>query len=225
MHEIKCPNCGKTFTLDEAGYAAIQKQVRDSEFSQELAERLHRAEQDKVAALQLATTQAEQAKTAALAQQQEQINSLNMKIRELELGKELAVKQALDQQNEKISAQDKQITELQGKIAIAAAKGQADIQSLTNDYEAKLRNKDELHASEIRIKDELIAQYKDFKSKLSVKLLGETLEQHCMIEFERLRATAFSRAKFEANPRAARVTLSFAILTKTATNIFPSCSI
>ena len=197
MHEIKCPNCGKTFTLDEAGYAAIQKQVRDSEFSQELAERLHRAEQDKVAALQLVTTQAEQAKTAALAQQQEQINSLNMKIRELELGKELAVKQALDQQNEKISAQDKQITELQGKIAIAAAKGQADIQSLTNDYEAKLRNKDELHASEIRIKDELIAQYKDFKSKLSVKLLGETLEQHCMIEFERLRATAFSRAKFD----------------------------
>ncbi|MBR5153294.1 MAG: DUF2130 domain-containing protein [Alphaproteobacteria bacterium] len=197
MHEIKCPNCGKTFTLDEAGYAAIQKQVRDDEFNRDLSERLHQYTVEKENALKLAAATAQQEKTAALDKQRDEINALNLKVRELELGKELAVKQALEQQNEKISAQDKQITELMGKISVAAERSKADIQTLTNDYETKLRNKDDAHAAEIRLKDETIAQYKDFKAKMSVKLLGETLEQHCMIEFERLRATAFRRAKFD----------------------------
>lgn len=196
MHEIKCPNCGKIFTLDEAGYAAIQKQVRDDEFNRDLSERLHQYAADKENALKLAAATAQQEKNDALDKQRDEINALNLKVRELELGKELAVRQALEQQNEKISAQDKQITELMGKISVDAERNKADIQTLTNDYETKLRNKDDAHATELRLKDEIIAQYKDFKAKMSVKLLGETLEQHCMIEFERLRATAFRRAKF-----------------------------
>lgn len=196
MHEIKCPNCGKSFTLDEAGYAAILKQVRDDEFSKDLSQRLHQYEQEKQNALKLAATQAQQDKAAALSEQNNQINELKLKILALEKDKDLAVAQALSKQQDKIAATEKQVIELQGQIATTRQQGEMQIQSLKSDYESRLRNKDDLHASQMRLKDETIAQYKDFKAKLSVKLLGETLEQHCMIEFERLRATAFKNAFF-----------------------------
>ena len=196
MHEIKCPNCGKSFTLDEAGYAAILKQVRDDEFSKDLSQRLHQYEQEKQNALKLAAAQAQQDKAAALSEQNNQINELKLKILALEKDKDLAVAQALSKQQDKIAATEKQVIELQGQIATTRQQGEMQIQSLKSDYESRLRNKDDLHASQMRLKDETIAQYKDFKAKLSVKLLGETLEQHCMIEFERLRATAFKNAFF-----------------------------
>ena len=80
MHEIKCPNCGKAFTIDEAGFASILKQVRDEEFNKDLSERLHQFEREKQAALTLAASQAEQSKATALAQQQKQISELNIKV-------------------------------------------------------------------------------------------------------------------------------------------------
>lgn len=185
MHEIKCPNCGKSFTIDEAGYASILKQVRDDEFNKDLSERMHQFEREKQTALTLAASQAEQAKATALAQQQQQISELNIKILELTKDKELAVAQALAKVQSDLASKDKKIVELNGLVATTKQQGALDVQSLKNDYEAQLR-----------VKDAEIALHKDMKTKMSTKMVGETLEQHCSIEFERLRATAFQRAEF-----------------------------
>ncbi len=185
MHEIKCPNCGKTFSTDEAAYAAILKQVHNSEFDKALAERIDQFNREKQDALTLAAAQAEQAKTTALAQQQKQISELNIKVLELEKGKDLAVAQAIAKIQSDLADKDKKIVELNGLIESTKHKGALDVQSLKNEYEAKLR-----------IKDEEIALHKDMKTRMSTKMVGETLEQHCSIEFERLRATAFQHAEF-----------------------------
>lgn len=185
MHEIKCPNCGKAFSVDEAGYAAIIKQVRDSEFNKDLNERVKMFEADKRNALEMAAAQAEQAKSSALAQQQQQISELKMKILTLEKDKELAVSNALANQQKEIADKDKKIIELNGLVETTKRQGALDTQSLKNDYE-----------SQLKAKDTEIALYKDMKTKMSTKMIGETLEQHCMIEFERLRATAFQHAYF-----------------------------
>ncbi len=185
MHEIKCPNCGKAFSVDEAGYAAIIKQVRDSEFNKDLNERVKMFEADKRNALEMAAAQAEQVKSSALAQQQQQISELKMKILTLEKDKELAVSNALATQQKEIADKDKKIIELNGLVETTKRQGALDTQSLKNDYE-----------SQLKAKDTEIALYKDMKTKMSTKMIGETLEQHCMIEFERLRATAFQHAYF-----------------------------
>lgn len=185
MHEIKCPNCGKAFSVDEAGYAAIIKQVRDSEFSKDLTERMKVFETEKRNALEMAAAQAEQAKSSALAQQQQQISDLKLKVLTLEKDKELAVSNALATQQQTIADKDKTIIELKGLVETTKRQGALDTQSLKNDYE-----------SQLKAKDTEIALYKDMKAKMSTKMIGETLEQHCMIEFERLRATAFQHAYF-----------------------------
>lgn len=185
MHEIKCPNCGKAFTIDEAGFASILKQVRDEEFNKDLSERLHQFEREKQAALTLAASQAEQSKATALAQQQKQISELNIKVMELQKDKELAVAQAVAKIQTEMADKDKKIVELNGLVATTKQQGALDVQSLKNDYEAQLR-----------VKDAEIALHKDMKTKMSTKMVGETLEQHCSIEFERLRATAFQHAEF-----------------------------
>ncbi len=185
MHEIKCPNCGKTFSTDEAAYAAILKQVHNSEFDKALADRIDQFKREKQDALTLAAAQAEQAKTTALAQQQKQISELNIKVLELQKDKDLAVAQAIAKIQSDLADKDKKIVELNGLVESTKHKGALDVQSLKNEYEAKLR-----------IKDEEIALHKDMKTRMSTKMVGETLEQHCSIEFERLRATAFQHAEF-----------------------------
>lgn len=186
MYEIKCPHCQTVFSLEDAtGYSALLKQLRDDEFNRDLSKAAAQQETDKAAALKLAAAQAEQAKTAALAQQQQQIAALNLKVMELEKDKELAVSNALAKQQTVIADKEKQIVTLRGQVDTAKQQGALDVQSLKNEYEAKLK-----------VKDTEIALYKEMKSKMSVKLLGETLEQHCQIEFEKLRATAFKRAEF-----------------------------
>ncbi len=185
MHEIKCPNCGKAFSIDEVGYAAIIKQVRDTEFAKDLDDRAKMFEADKRNALEKAAAQAEQVKSSALAQQQQQISELKMKVLALEKDKELAVSNALATQQKEIADKDKTIVELKGLVETTKRQGALDAQSLKNDYE-----------SQLKAKDTEIALYKDMKARMSTKMIGETLEQHCSIEFERLRATAFQRAEF-----------------------------
>lgn len=179
MHEIKCPKCGEVFKVDESGYASIVKQVRDEEFSKELSERREEFEREKKNAVELA-----QSKTAE--KLKDEIAALKIKNERLEAEKKLAVKEATDGAEKKLLEQKEKITELKGMIESNEKTAELKEKSLKESYEEKLKGK-----------DEQIAYYKDLKARQSTKMVGETLEQHCETEFNRLRATGFKNAYFE----------------------------
>jgi len=175
MREITCPSCGKAFKIDEAGYADIVKQIRDDEFDHALLEKLAQADADKNNALALA--EAEREKEVAVLKSQ-----LISKETELKLAVTEAVNK-LERERDAL-ASDLKAKEAEQKIT-----------------EASLKEK---HAIELNFKDEQIEYYKDFKAKLSTKMVGESLEQHCEIEFENLRATGFNNAYFAKDSDASR---------------------
>lgn len=172
MNEIICPHCKKAFKIDEAGYADILKQVRDREFEQALHERLEAAEKEKISAVSLAEEKTKNDLQATIAKLQSRLESS-------ETEKKLALTEA-------VSKLEKERDELANKLE------SKDTQ--TKLLESTLKDK---YESELKSKDEMIAYYKDMKAKLSTKMVGETLEQHCEYEFNRLRATAFQNAYFE----------------------------
>ena len=215
MNEIKCPKCGEVFKVDESGYAAIVKEIRDEEFKKEQKKQLE-FEMQKIAiqhnneihdkdkeieslkqslaamsekestAVDLAVAKAEIGYKDSLAKMEEELNKLRTKLDKEEQKRELSILQAVREKEKIISEKDNQITELSGKLI-----------SKETEYELKEKSMQENHRKEISDKDELINYYKDFKLKQSTKLLGETLEQHCKIEFDKLRATGFQSAYFE----------------------------
>ena len=226
MHEIICPHCKKAFKIDEAGYADILKQVRDSEFDEQLNERLQLAEQDKRNAVELAQTKSANELQKAAAAKDAEIQSLTARLGAGEISQKLAVAEALSPIEKKrdelatelqrvTAAKDAEIQGLKAKLGANAVEQKLAVTEAVNgverqrdDFARRLEAKDteqklletslkQAHSTELRSKDELIAYYKDFKAKLSTKMIGETLEQHCEIEFNRLRATAFPRAYFE----------------------------
>lgn len=208
MQEIICPECKKAFKIDEAGYADIVKQVRDSEFTNQLNERLEIAEKEKNDAVELAKQQTTNDAQKDAAAQDAEIQNLKAQIDAGETAKELAITEA-------VSKKDLEIQKLTGKLnssdvaqqlaikeAVSSVEKERDNLASTldaKDTEHKLleSNLKETHRSELRAKDELIDYYKDFKAKLSTKMLGETLEQHCEIAFNSIRATAFPNAYFD----------------------------
>ena len=179
MQEIKCPNCGKIFQVDEAGYAAIVKQVRDSEFARELAEREDIYKNEKDSAVRLAVSDKEREFAEAKSKLEKEIARLKSDIELSKAGTELAVRDA-------VQDRDSRISELENQIVLKDAEWELKEKSLAEKYDGELRRKD----------DE-IAYYKDFKLRQSTKMVGESLEQHCEIEFNKLRATAFQNAYFE----------------------------
>ena len=179
MQEIKCPNCGKIFQVDEAGYAAIVKQVRDSEFARELAEREDIYKNEKDSAVRLAVSDKEREFAEAKSKLEQEIARLKSDIEFSKAGTELAVRDA-------VQNRDSRISELENQIVLKDAEWELKEKSLAEKYDGELRRKE----------DEL-AYYKDFKLRQSTKMVGESLEQHCEIEFNKLRATAFQHAYFE----------------------------
>ncbi len=215
MPEIKCPKCGEVFTVDESGYAAIINQVRNDEFHKELHEREVQLKKEKESELSLIQTRAqmEQEKsTQALKQEIERLkaeimtvtkdkdiekerslSTLNQEIERLkaqvqsnEQAKTLAVASAVSEKKDELVEKDKQILLLENQLKEAEKDRLLQEQNLKDKY-----------AFQLKEKDDLIAYYKDLKTKMSTKMVGETLEQHCEIEFNRLRATAFQNAYFE----------------------------
>lgn len=197
MQEIKCPKCGEVFQVDESGYAAIVKQVRDREFDKEIHERHAQFESEKEAAVRIAKTETESALRDALneerlrhektlASKNAEIASLQEKIAAAENDKALAVTKAVSEKEKESAAQKEQITALNGKL-------------VNREKDALLREQSQKEAYEERLKekDEQIAYYRDLKTRMSTKMVGETLEQHCENEFNRLRATGFRNAYFE----------------------------
>ena len=208
MNEIICPHCKKAFKVDEAGYADILKQVRDHQFEAEINQRLKYAEQEKNSAVELATEKVKSALEKSLAQKDNEISDLKARS-EAELSKKLFEKEselsALKAKIENVETQKK----LEVSEAVRVIEKERD--NLANDlksketekqllenavkekFAAELKTKDDI----IKLKDEEIELRKDMKLRLSTKMLGETLEQHCETEFNKLRATAFQKAYFE----------------------------
>jgi hypothetical protein len=248
MQEIICPHCKKAFKIDDAGYADLLKQVRDTEFEKQLRERLELAEQDKRNAVELATTKVASGLEKVAAAKDAEIQELKAKINAGEIAQKLAVTEALgalekerdslanelnqakcDQQtasqlaeaklahelqktaatkdaeiqglktrldtigvaqkleiSEAVNAVEKERDKLKGDLELARIEKQLSENSLKDKYETQIKDR-----------DDAIERLRDMKARLSTKMVGETLEQHCETEFNRIRATAFPRAYFE----------------------------
>ena len=179
MNEIICPHCEKAFKVDEAGYANILKQVHDREFENQLNDRLNQAEKDKVGALKLAEMDSDRAIQALKTERDISIERLNSQIRE----KEASLQYTVDQAVREI---ERERDTLQNDLKNAHLEKE--------NSENLLRDK---YKTQIRDRDDSIDRLRDMKAKLSTKMVGETLEQHCEVEFNKIRATAFQTAKFD----------------------------
>ena len=248
MHEIKCPHCGKEFTLDEAGYADILKQVRDSDFEAQLHERLELAERDKRTALQLAESEAAGQLQRAAAENAAEIQRLQAQLDAGETAQKLAVAEALgavEKQRDALATELEQakrdtetaverieatltarmqqqeaarateIQELRAKLesgdlsrqlAITEAVGAVEKErdALKNGLDRAALEKElaekalkDRYETQIKDRDDAIERLRDMKARLSTKMVGETLEQHCETTFNQFRATAFPNAYFE----------------------------
>lgn len=220
MPEIKCPKCGEVFTVDESGYAAILSQVRDDEFNKAVHEREVHMEKEKQNELKLIeskaqidkeksiaslnqeitllktqlTTQAKEKdleKANSISNMQQEIERLKAEIASNEKDKQIAVNEAENAKNSEIVERDKTIAELNTKLKEAEKDTLIREQNLKEKYEEQIKEK-----------NTLIDFYKDLKAKMSTKMVGETLEQHCEIEFNKLRATGFQNAYFEKDNNA-----------------------
>jgi hypothetical protein len=226
MHEIICPHCKKAFKVDEAGYADILKQVRDSEFDQQLHDRLELAEKDKQKEVELAKSHIRSDMQEVTASKDAEIKKLEAKLEAEEVARKLAVSEALkavekerdalaneldkarrDSQaalelaeakksegaaaqklaiSEALSTVEKERDELKNNLKQAELQKQISEKSLKDKYETQIKDR-----------DDAIERLRDMKARLSTKMVGETLEQHCETEFNRIRATAFPNAYFE----------------------------
>lgn len=197
MQEIRCPKCGEVFTVDESGYAAIVKQVHDKEFDKEIQRKENDFKADKEKAVELAVTKAEAEKDKTIADLQNQINTLKGE-KDLELSKK-------DQEISRLNSQiELEKTKTEDAIDAAVKEKESKISELENsiqlqktEFELKEKNLIDSHSTALKMKDEEIAFYKDFKAKQSIKMVGESLEQHCESEFNKIRMTAFPNAYFE----------------------------
>ena len=179
MNEIICPHCDKAFKVDEAGYANILKQVHNREFENQLNERLNQVKKDQLSALKLAAKDTENAIQAIKSAKDIEIERLLSQIRE----KDSSVNATVDQAVRKIESER---DTLQNDLKNAHLEKQNSENLLKDKYKTQIRDR-----------DDAIERLKDMKAKLSTKMVGETLEQHCEIEFNKLRSTAFQTAFFE----------------------------
>lgn len=208
MNEIICPNCKKAFKVDEAGFADILKQVRDHQFEEELKSRLELADKEKEGAIKLAEanirnslqeqlakkdialaelkSQSELALSEKLNKKETEIANLKSKIDNIEVEKKLAV-------NEAVQKVEKERDAFASDLKTKELEKQNLENSLKQQFLTELKSKDEI----IKYKDDEIARARDMKLKLSTKMIGETLEQHCETEFNKIRAAAFPKAYFE----------------------------
>ncbi len=193
MQEIRCPNCGEVFQVDESGYEQIAHQIRDKEFSKELDRREKELETKKEQELTLIRMQSEKMynesltkKDTELSEKDQRITELQAKLEASETEKQLAVAQAVEEKNNEISQKSSEIADLKGELKSKETESSLNEKSLKEQYEDRLR-----------LKDEQIEYYKDFKARQSTKMIGESLEQHCLTQFNSIRMTAFPNAYFE----------------------------
>ena len=196
MHEIKCPHCHTAFTVNEASYADILNQVRTQEFQTEIHERLQQAQMQFQSDMQLAQAQAQNQFDKILADKNHEIAALSNQINAYEKDSKLAAAEIEGRLKAQIAEQDKLIAELKAQAkSLETAKNMEKELEITKAVAEKEREREKYEA-ELKQKDETIAFYKDFKARQSTKMIGESLEQHCETEFNRIRTTAFPQAVF-----------------------------
>jgi|TARA_B100001094_G_scaffold332748_1_gene406248 hypothetical protein len=197
MNDIVCPNCKKAFKVDKAGFTDILKQVRDQQFETEIKQRLEVAEKEKNNAVQIAEAKLKNDLQLEFSKKEQEIQSLKSST-DLELEKiktQMAIAEAekktavLEATNLIKKERDKLVYELKTKETEKLLSEK----SINEAFAEKLKLKEDA----LKMKDDEIKRLRDFKQKLSTKMVGETLEQHCEIEFNRIRATAFQSAYFE----------------------------
>ena len=214
MNEIKCPKCGEVFTIDEQAYDSIVKQVRDSEFEKEVLTRIDlsliakskelEAEKLKSDAefkgtiselnaelvrlkeqISAKDNEKELAVNAAVAEKDSELAGLRSELKNKDKEKELAISTAISEKVTEINNQKEEIQKLNSALEKGALEAKLQLENQKSEYETRLK-----------FKDEEIERYKDFKVRLSTKMIGESLEQHCQNEFNKIRSAAFPRAEF-----------------------------
>ena len=200
MNEIKCPNCGTVFKIDEKQYDSIVKQVRDSEFKNEIATRQEQYEKDKNQAIKLAENELEKKLSEMLKEKDLEITKLNEELKskkqlEDSLVENTKIKTA-NEYKEEIAKLNIKIKELENEKDknISSLKSQLELDS--KEYALKEKNIKDVYENKLKDKDEMIAYYKDMKARQSTKMIGESLEVHCNNEFNTLRPL-FPNAYFE----------------------------
>lgn len=226
MNEIKCPKCGNVFSVNEADYASIATQVRNKEFQNELSARLAEKEREYAMRqeMEIGKKEAEISRLKdsldgisnakelefkkILDKKEQEIARLNIAMAENEGRRKIAVLETENSFHDKLRAKDTEIAELKGKMVseIAEVKGKAaseiaELKSMAASEKdaAMLREKSlvERFNMQLREKQEQIDYYKDLKTRMSTKMIGETLEIHCSTEFNRVRASMYPKAYFE----------------------------
>ena len=201
MNEIKCPHCGKTFKIDETDYANILKQVRDQEFNHDLAERMQLLAKEKENAVELAKMNTANNWQKEIAEKEAQLTKLRAS-KETAL---LELKSQKDAELAKLQAKiEKATTEQTLAVTQAVTQANKERDEIANELRTKeynhkivLDNLNHQHEQEMQFRNEEIERLKDMKVRLSTKMIGESLEQHCEVEFNKLRATGFQNAYFE----------------------------
>jgi hypothetical protein len=203
MNQIKCPNCGEVFTIDESNYDSIVKQVRDHQFNEELRKRDREYEEKLQRELALVKTKTESENQRALNDRDLLIEKLKSELSGKDRENELTVIEALNKVRSELSEKDKIIDSLNAKLKNKDTENQLDLAKALQEKNEEISelkaNADALkegYQKQIKDKDDLIAYYKDFKARQSTKMIGEDLEQHCLNEFNRLRPL-FRNAYFE----------------------------
>lgn len=197
MNEIKCPHCAETFSLDDAGYAEIQNQVRTREFEQALEQRASELEERRQNDLRLAEVQANAKLQQVISDKQRELTELSTKadqqmsqlkaeLANFELQKAIALRDAT-------SAIELERNNLVSTLETERRLKALELDQMRTSFEERMRSEVERKNDEIRMKDDAIDRLKDFKTKLSTKMVGESLEEHCKTEFDRIRPTAFNK--------------------------------
>jgi len=222
MSEIRCPHCNKAFTIDEADYAKLISQVRTSEFDKEIHEKLQSEITKQKTSNDLLIKDIEMKHQSDLSEKDMQIESLKAQIDKADSEKQLAVNMALESKDEELNKKNQEIVELKSSLSnkdtekqleISEAERKKDnelaekitqIQELSSEIKLKDRERElneqslkSKYEEQLKVKDDEIERLRDFKQRLSTKMVGETLEQHCSIQFNQYRMTAFPNAYFE----------------------------
>ena len=209
MHnEIKCPHCNTAFKIDETGYVNILQQVRDAEFEQQVKDRLLMAERENQTALELSKSESTQEKQLAISEKENKIQELQGLLDAANATNKLALMETNQLKEQELQELKSQIREFEGakklEVALAVSESDKKLQAALSEVEKKELEKiaaekslKERYETQLADRDAEIQRIQDFRAKLSTKMLGETLEQHCELEFNRARSMAFPNAYFE----------------------------
>ena len=195
MENIRCPNCGTVFQVSESYYESIRRQIRDKEYEKDIASKEKQFTAEKDAAVAEALRNAERSYAESASEKDRKIGEMELLLskKESEIGSavprkeaEIGRKEAAAAAEKSLAEKDAEILRLNGVLKASESESALRIHTEKEKYEALLR-----------LKDEEIERYRDFRARLSTKMIGESLETHCMDEFNRMRQAAFPSAYFE----------------------------